>query len=253
MLIWIILFAIAGSFLSMAGGLILLWKEKFARKFSLFLISFAAGVLLGVAFLDLLPGALEKIGDMQKVALGAVSAIVVLFILERFLWWYHHHRTHTEEHLGNDDHPEKRSPAKAYLLLIGDTVHNFADGVLISAAFLTDFSLGIGVAVGVIAHELPQELADFAVMIDVGFSKLKTLILNLFAASATLWGAIISFFILSFIEDFVPFAITFAIGVFIYIALSDLIPEIHHRSEHKYDIVHILLFVGGIVLIGWVI
>jgi len=189
MLLWIILFSIAGSFLSMAGGLILLWKEKFARKFSLFLISFAAGALLGVAFLDLLPEALEASGSIERVALGALAAIVILFILERFLWWYHHHRTHTEEHTKHGDHPDTaNTPTKAYLLLVGDSVHNFVDGVLIAAAFLTDFSLGVGVAVGVVAHELPQELADFGVMLDSGFSRLKTLVLNFLAASTTLVG-----------------------------------------------------------------
>ena len=254
MLAWIILFSLAGSFLSMAGGLVLLWKEQTARKLSLFLISFAAGVLLGVAFLDLLPEALEQIGDIHKVALTAVVAIVIFFVLERFLWWYHHHRIHAEEHTGEAEHPEESAvAAKAYLLLTGDALHNFVDGVLIAVAFLTDFSLGVGVAVGVIAHELPQEIADFGVMLHAGFSKVKTLLLNFIAASATLVGAVITFFIAPTIEGFTPFVVAFAIGVFVYIALSDLIPEIHHRSEHKYDLVHLALFVGGIVLIGWVV
>ena len=254
MLAWIILFSLAGSFLSMAGGLVLLWKEQAAKKFSLFLISFAAGVLLGVAFLDLLPEALEQIGDIHKVTLTAVIAIVIFFVMERFLWWYHHHRIHSEEHTGQGDHPEESGiAAKAYLLLIGDSLHNLVDGVLIAAAFLTDFNLGVGVAVGVIAHELPQELADFGVMLHAGFSKTKTLLLNFAAASMTLVGAVITFFIAPAIEGVTPFVIAFAVGVFIYIALSDLIPEIHHRSEHKYDLVHLALFIGGIVLIGWVV
>lgn len=254
MLFWIILFSIAGSFLSMAGGFVLLWKEQMAKKLSLFLISFAAGVLLGVAFLDLLPEALEELQDIEKVALSAVSAIVIFFMLERFLWWYHHHRIHSEEHTSVIDHPEEGAiSAKAYLLLTGDAIHNFVDGVLIASAFLADFSLGIGVAIGVIAHELPQEIADFGVMIHAGFSRIKTLILNFIAASTTLLGAIITFFIAPTIEGFTPFVISFAIGVFVYIALSDLIPEIHHRSEHKYDFAHLALFIGGIVLIGWVV
>ena len=254
MLAWIILFSLAGSVLSMAGGLVLLWKEQIAKTLSLFLISFAAGVLLGVAFLDLLPEALEEIGDIHKVALTAVVAIVVFFTLERFLWWYHHHRIHAAEHTKHGEHPEESGiAAKAYLLLIGDGLHNFVDGVLIAVAFLTDFSLGVGVAIGVIAHELPQEIADFGVMLHAGFSKAKTLLLNFVAASATLVGAVITFFIAPAIEGFTPFVIAFAVGVFIYISLSDLIPEIHHRSEHKYDLVHLALFVGGIVLIGWVV
>lgn len=254
MLLWILLFSAAGSFLSMAGGFILLWKEEVIKKVSLFLISFAAGVLLGVAFLDLLPEALEGTGSIEQVAVSTVLAIVIFFVLERFLWWYHHHRIHTVEHADQNDYLNKGDiVAKAYLLLVGDAMHNFVDGVLIAAAFLTDFSLGVGVAVGVIAHELPQEIADFGVMLHAGFKKTKTLLWNFAAASSTIFGAIITFFIAPAIEGLTPFIVAFAVGVFVYIALSDLIPEIHHRSEHQYDIAHFLLFILGIALIGWVV
>lgn len=241
----------------MAGGFILLWKEELSRRLSLFLISFAAGVLLGVAFLDLLPEVLEQVGAIKTPALIAVSAIVVSFGMERFLWWYHHHRTHSAEHTDANEHPEKggagEKSSKAYILLVGDAIHNLVDGILIAAAFLTDFGLGIGVAIGVIAHELPQEIGDFGVMLYAGFSKAKTLLLNFAAASTTLLGAMLAYLIAPAIEGALPFVISFAIGIFIYIALSDLIPEIHHRSEKQHNIIHFLLFVAGIILIGWVV
>lgn len=232
----------------------LIWKDQIARKLSLFLISFAAGVLLGVAFLDLLPEALEEIANPRSVVLIVVSAIVVVFVMEKFLWWYHHHRIHAEEHSGDIEHPEESGEsAKAYLLMIGDTLHNFVDGVLIAAAFLADFSLGVAVSIGVIAHELPQEISDFSVMLHVGFSKTKTLLLNTLSASVALVGAILAFFILPTISGAIPFAIAFSAGTFIYISLSDLIPEIHHRSEHQHNFIHFLLFIAGIILIGWVV
>lgn len=252
--LWIMLFSLSGSFLSMAGGFVLLWREKLARRLSLFLISFAAGVLLGVAFLDLLPEILEEAGEIETPALVIVSAIVISFMLERFLWWFHHHRIHSAEHIGENEHPEEgAATSKAYLLLAGDALHNFVDGVLIAAAFLTDFNLGVGVSVGVIAHELPQEIADFGVMLHAGFSKAKTLLLNLAAASTTFLGAILAYFIAPTIEGVIPMVVSFAMGVFIYIALSDLIPEIHHRSEHQHNFIHFFLFIGGIILIGWVV
>lgn len=229
----------------MIGGVLLLWKQEFARRFSLFLISFAAGVLLGVAFFDLLPEALLGLKDIRILSFLALSAIVFLFTIERTLWWYHHHRMNTKEH------PREQSlhQAQAYLLLGGDTIHNFVDGVVIAAAFLTDFSLGVGVALAVIAHELPQEIADFSIMLDAGFRRLKVFLLNLAAASATVVGAIIAFFAFSAVSALIPYILAVAFGVFIYIALSDLIPSIHHRSEHKYDILHFVFLAGGIVLI----
>ena len=230
----------------MVGGVFLLWQQNLAKRFSLFLISFAAGVLLGVAFLDLLPESLEKFGDITPVAWYALFAIAFFFTVERFLWWYHHHRLETQEH------PSEQfvSRQQAYLLLIGDAIHNFIDGMVIAAAFLTNMQLGVGVAVGVIAHEVPQEIADFGVMLSAGMSRTRVFFLNLAAALTTLLGALVALVALRAVEGFIPIILAFAFGIFVYIALSDLIPIIHHRSEHKYDIIHFLLFVAGIGLIA---
>lgn len=243
-LFWIILFSIIGSVFSMIGGAILLWKQDFAKKISLFLISFAAGVLLGVAFLDLLPEALEGFGEIEPVALYALGAISFFFMLERFLWWYHHHRMEV------DDHPhEHTTTSQVYLLMTGDAIHNFIDGILIAGAFLISFPLGVSISIGVIAHEVPQEIADFGVMINAGFSRTKIILFNLATALTTIVGAVGAFFALSSAEAIIPIVISITIGIFIYIALSDLIPTIHHENEHKHDVIHFLLFVGGIALI----
>ncbi|MDX1535267.1 MAG: ZIP family metal transporter [Candidatus Spechtbacterales bacterium] len=246
MLGYIILFSIFGSILSLAGGVLLLWKNFLAEKLSLFLISFAAGVLLGVAFLDLIPEGIHAFGSVEKVSIVALITISILFFVERFLWWYHHHRMETEEHT----HPHHTiKPGQAYLLLFGDTIHNFIDGVLITAAFLTDFRLGVGVAIGIIAHELPQEIADFSVMLNAGFKKKKVLGFNLLSSLATLIGAVGAYYAFSSVSNMIPYAISAAAGVFIYVALSDLIPTIHHQSEHSRDTLHFVLFASGILLV----
>lgn len=245
MLGWIVLFSFLGSVLSMAGGMFVLWQQDLAKRFSFFLISFAAGVLLGVAFFNLLPESLEGSGNINIVSIFALLAIVVFFVVERFFWWYHHHRLDTEEH------PEENPihQAHAYILLSGDAIHNFVDGIVITAAFLTDFSLGVAVSVGVFAHELPQEIADFSVMLSAGFGRMKVFIMNLATSLTTLLGAVLAFFAFALAEGMTPYILAIAVGVFIYIALSDLIPSIHHQSEHKYDALHFFFFVGGIALI----
>jgi len=248
MLFWIIIFSLLGSVVSTAGGVLLLLRKDLAERASIFLITFAAGVLLAVAFLDLLPEAAESFGDFRMASIYALSMVAILFVVERFFWWYHHHRFDTADH---PRHAEQHlQPAHAYLLLGGDAIHNFIDGFVIAASFMVSFPLGVVVSVGVIAHELPQEFADFGIMISAGFSRAKTLTLNLLAASTTLIGALIAYFALSWSQQLSPFLLAMGAGVFIYIALSDLIPEIHHQSEHKYDIIHFFLFISAIAFIA---
>lgn len=207
-------------------------------------MSFAIGVLLAVAFLDILPEAIEGLGEFRPIGFIILSTIVVFFFIERTFWWYHHHRMETEEH------PHQHlQPAQAYLLLIGDSIHNFVDGILIAAAFLVSFPLGVGVAIGVIAHEIPQEIADFVVMMTAGFKRSKIILLNLASASTTILGALLAYLTLSATKGMIPYVLAIAAGVFIYVALSDLIPIIHHHSEHKHDFIHFFMLLSGIALI----
>lgn len=248
MLFWIIIFSLLGGIVSTAGGVLLLLKRDLAERATLFLITFAAGVLLAVAFLDLLPEAAEGFGDFRRASIYALFMVAILFVVERFFWWYHHHRFDTAEH---PRHAKRHlHPTHAYLLLGGDAIHNFVDGLVIAASFMVSFPLGVVVSLGIIAHELPQEFADFGVMISAGFSNAKTLVLNLLAALTTLVGALIAYFALSWSQQLTPFFLAMGAGVFIYIALSDLIPTIHHQSEHKYDFVHFILFIFAIAFIA---
>ncbi|MEX0869999.1 MAG: ZIP family metal transporter [Candidatus Spechtbacterales bacterium] len=249
MLYSIIFFSLIASLLSMMAGLFILWKHKLAKKLSFFLISFAAGVLLGVAFLDLLHEAIEGLGSVDLVAIIVLVTILVFFAIERFLWWYHHHRFHAE-----DEHDKEHilNRGQAYLLVSGDALHNFVDGALIAAAFMTDFYLGIAVTIGIIAHEVPQEIADFSIMLNAGLERKKVFMLNLGAALTNPLGAIIAFFAFSFIDGITPYALAVAMGVFIYIALSDLIPALHHNEEHKHDIGQLAVLIGGVALMFYV-
>ena len=246
----ILLFSLVASIFSMVGGLFLVWKHKFAKKASFFLISFAAGVLLGVAFLDLLREALEELGSIELVSIVALSAIIVFFVLERLLWWYHHHSLHMEDNEHDKEHILNKG--QAYLLLSGDSIHNFVDGVLIAAAFMTDFYLGLTVTIGVIAHEVPQEIADFSIMLNAGLKRSKVLLLNFASAMTNPIGAVGAFLAFSFIEGISAYALAIAAGVFIYLALSDLVPALHHNKEHKYDFVQTALLVAGVLLIFFV-
>lgn len=248
-LLWILLFSALGSVFSTIGGVLLLWKEDFAKRISLFFITFAAGVLLGVAFLDLFPEAVEGLESLRTTVLYMLGAIVVLFVVERFLWWYHHHRFEAEEHHAEHREQHTLNRGQIYLLLTGDALHNFVDGVVIAAAFFVDVPLGIAVAIGVIAHELPQEMADFGLMIAAGFTRAKTITFNLVTASFTIIGALLAYGALLQTQQIVPVLLAIGAGTFVYIALSDLIPSIHHQSEHKHDFVHFLLFVLGLALI----
>lgn len=164
---YILVFTFLGSILSLIGGVILLYKEKFAVKSSHFLASFAAGALLGVAFLDLLPEAsehAEELGLEVNVFLWTLIGLLAFFLLERFIHWFHHHHEHTQKHIKQTTVP---------LVIIGDGVHNFIDGVAIAATFMVSIPLGIVTAIAVAAHEIPQEIGDFGILLHRGLKRGK--------------------------------------------------------------------------------
>ena len=239
MLINIVIFTVIGSILSLIGGILLLLKKNLSETFILDLTSFAAGVLLATAFIDLFPEAMEKSGNTIKIFTYALSGMVVFFILERFLFWFHHHHETVKE-----------ITPSILLITLGDSIHNFIDGVAIASSFLVSFPLGLSTAIAVAAHEIPQEIADFSVLLSQKLSKLKTLAFNGLSALTSLAGAILTFYLSDQITSFLPFIIAFTAGMFIYIASSDLIPELHKSSIKKTNAWHqtaMLLF--GIFLV----
>ncbi|KAF4516692.1 hypothetical protein B566_EDAN003442 [Ephemera danica] len=214
------------------------------------LISYAIGALLGAAFLEILPHALEH-GNTQRMAATVLVGILVFFLLEKLVLWRHCHHDHCEAH---DAHASVHDHGRSGLLiLVGDTFHNFVDGVLIAAAFMESTELGIVTALAIIAHEIPQEVGDFLILLHSGYSRAKALVFNLLSSLATLVGAMLAYFALSGLTEWIPSLLGLAAASMIYVAVADLIPGLHKRTELKATLQQILLIglgVGSILLVG---
>ncbi|MBC7512587.1 ZIP family metal transporter [Candidatus Saccharibacteria bacterium] len=239
---WLILIAavLAGSLLSLVGGIYLLYGKLGVDKLQRVAVPFAAGALLAAAFLDLLPEALDQ-GEPSFVMQLTLLGLVIFFVLERSLSWFHHH--HNDEHHGG--HRQNAS-----LIVIGDTLHNFIDGLAIGAAFLVDPAVGLVTTAAIAAHEIPQEIGDFGLLISKGMARKKVLLVNVISGLATLLGAVI---IYGFggelgVSESVLLALT--AGFFIYIAASDIIPTIHAEPERRWANIQTAVLILGIVLVG---
>ncbi|MBI4272458.1 ZIP family metal transporter [Candidatus Uhrbacteria bacterium] len=235
-LIYILIASIAVSCISLVGGFILFLSRGLVEKRTIYLVSFAAGTMLAAAFLDLLPEAIEG-GDGKPIFFAALLGVVGYFFLERFLLWYHHH---------DEMHGSKPT---ATLILFGDALHNFIDGIGIAAAFLANPILGFTTTLAIAAHEIPQEMGDMAVLVYSGMSRKKALWLNFCSGLTALLGALIGYYFLQSVETLVPFFLAFTAGMFIYISCSDLIPEIHGHGQGRRGWTQALLFAFGIAVL----
>ncbi|MCO6427190.1 ZIP family metal transporter [Nitrosomonas communis] len=235
MLLWIIIFSILGSIGAVAGAaLFLVFPESMRKMLVPSLISYATGTLLGAAFLGMIPASLEQAPAIMVMA-SVLAGMVLFFVLEKFVLWRHCHEDECEMH-------GRAGP----LILIGDAFHNFVDGVVIAAAFLTSIPLGMVTAFAVIAHEVPQEIGDFAILLDNGYSRTKAFILNSLSAAATLPGAVAAYFWLSEVSQVMPFILALSAASFIYIAVADLIPGLHRQTAFAAAIRQLILLLAGI-------
>lgn len=245
-LAYIIFFTLVGSVFSLIGGIFLLMNEKKTLKYSHFLAAFAAGTLLGTVFFDLLPEAvhegegLEKSGTEMNIFIWTLLGILGFFLLERFIHWFHHHQHEYE------DEPVKPTVP---LIIIGDSVHNLIDGVVIAATFLVSIPLGIVTTLAVAAHEIPQEIGDFGILLHKGLKRKKVLLVNILSALTAVIGALITFWIGEKIETSIPILLAITAGFFIYIAASDLIPEIHHENRKGFATIETSLMFLGVATI----
>jgi len=235
MLPWIVLFSVLGSIGVVAGSALLLFFPESIRKGLIpSLVSYAAGTLLGAAFLGMIPAGLKQVPAVP--VMGTVLAgIVLFFVLEKLVLWRHCHDSDRELH-------GRAGP----LILIGDAFHNFVDGVVIAAAFLTSIPLGITASLAVIAHEIPQEVGDFAILLDSGYGRTKALLLNGLSAAATLPGAVIAYFWIGGAREIVPYLLALSAASFIYIATADLIPSLHRQATILAPLRQLLLLLAGI-------
>lgn len=235
LLSWIMVFSILGSVGSIAGAALLLLFPQGTRQMLLpCLLSYAIGTLLGAAFLGMIPNALQQ-ATALAVSGSVLAGIVLFFILEKVIIWRHCHDTECEIH-----------GTAGPLILIGDAFHNFVDGIVIAAAFLTSIPLGIATSLAVISHEIPQEVGDFAILLENGYSRTRALTLNMISSLATLPGAVIAYFFLGTSKQAVPFILAISAASFIYIAVADLVPSLHRQIGIKSALVQISLMLAGI-------
>ncbi|MGZ4959575.1 MAG: ZIP family metal transporter [Methylomonas sp.] len=259
-LLLIILFTALGGVLSvLAASVFLLLSEQQRHHVLPHGISFAIGALLTGAFCGLIPHAFAEVApeDMSTLSATILAGILLFFMLEKLLIWRHCHAGNCEAH-GEESHEHHHGhshqvsashrPAGAFIIL-GDSMHNFVDGVLIAAAFLTDVQLGIVTSLAVAAHEIPQEVGDFAILLHSGYKRGEALFYNVLSSLATVVGGVLAYFSLGDLHHVLPYFLTLAASSFIYIAVADLIPSLHQKTDIKTSLQQIGFILAGVILI----
>lgn len=235
-LLIIFLASLAESLVAFAGGALAIFNEEKVRRAAHFIVSFAVGAFLGVSFLELIPEAIAMSGD-GLILTWVLGGIIFFFILEKLLFWYHCHDGHCPIH------------TYTYLILWGDFLHNFIDGVIMALAFLVDVQLGILTSIAIVFHEIPQEIGDFGVLVHGGFSRSKALFYNFLSATSVMFGALLTYGLSSAFEPFLPIGLALAAGNFIYIASTDLMPELHEATSFKHGFIQVIFIILGSLLV----
>ena len=257
LLAWIIFFTAVGGIASAAfAGLFLLVPEATGRRLLPHFISYATGALLGAALLALLPEAMEGVGPDGAHAIGAalLVGLGIFFVIEKLvLWWHTHANGHEHNHAGHDHqhHDHGRDAASGVLVIIGDSVHNALDGVLIAAAFLTSFPLGLLTTFAVAAHEIPHRVGDFAILVHSGMSRGRALVMNMATGLTSIIGGIAAYFGLQRAIGALPYALAVAAAGFLYIAVAGLIPGLHRRADPRTSLAQVILMGLGVGTIAW--
>jgi len=249
---WIILMSLAGGALSVLAAAIFAFTAK--AHWVPMLISYAIGALLGASFLEVLPHAIEASGDAATSAATILGGILIFFVLEKLVLWRHchfescegHEPVHIHAHGHGHGHADNDHGRSGLLILVGDTFHNFVDGVLIAAAFMQDVRLGIVTALAMIAHEIPQEVGDFLILLHSGYSRARALAFNLLSSLATLLGGLLAYVALGYVQGAVPVLLALAAASMIYVAVADLIPGLHKKTEIRATVQQVLLIAAGI-------
>ncbi len=284
-LTWIILSSAIGGLLSVSFAAVVALNTR--TQWIPLLVSYAIGAMLGAVFLEILPEAFEQASSIKTAATTILCGLLLFFILEKLVLWRHCHGDHCEVHALHDeahcpdnalvtkdktstkfkavttkppsitaksnnhnhnhDHDHGRS---GMMIMIGDTFHNFVDGILIAAAFMVDIQVGLVTAMAIIAHEIPQEVGDFLILLHSGYTKKQALLFNLGSSLATAVGGVIAYFALQTLQSWVPYILGIAASSMIYVAVADLIPGLHKRTALKETLSQILLIGLGISSVG---
>lgn len=248
-LAWIIAASIAGGILSVLGAAVFALNARMQHYVGS-MVSYAIGALLGAVFLDILPEAIKLAPSVAVLSGTVLFGILLFFVLEKLVLWRHCHHEHCEVHElpeAGHGHDHGRS---GMMIMVGDTFHNFVDGVIIAAAFMTDVRLGIVTALAIIAHEIPQEVGDFAILLHSGYSRARALQLNLISSFASVAGGILGYFTLQTMQSWIPSLLALAAASMIYVAVADLIPGLHKRAELRDTVQQVALIVLGIATVG---
>jgi len=254
-LTWIIVVSLAGGVLSVVSAGIFALNTR--TTWVPMLISYAIGALLGAVFLEILPHAFEEARSIESMGVTILLGILLFFVLEKLVLWRHCHGDDCEAHAQTTHHAHDHDHGRSGLMImVGDTFHNFVDGILIAAAFMVDIRLGLVTGLAIIAHEIPQEVGDFLILLHSGYSKRQALLFNLLSSLATLIGGLIAYFALQTVEGWVPTILGLAAASMIYVAVADLIPGLHKRAQLKetlYQVILIGLGIGSIWLAKWLL
>lgn len=239
----VVLACVGGSVVSLviAGFVAFRVKAHWIPTF----VSFAVGALLGAVFLDILPHIFEEAKRPGRAAAFILAGILAFFVLEKLMLWRHHH--HGEE--GVHEHDHGRS---GWMIMVGDSFHNFTDGIIIASAFLADVKVGVVTALAIIAHEIPQEIGDFLVLLHSGFDRRTALVMNALSGLAMVAGALLGFFMLRDVSAWIPEILAIAAASMIYVSVADLIPGLHRRTAPKESVLQIAFIGLGIGLIGFI-
>lgn len=251
------------------------------------LVSYAIGALLAAVFLEILPHAIETSPNIEAMTATMLFGILLFFTLEKLVLWRHCHGEHCEMHAMHDEahcpelHPEQQVNKKpqgaikfklpqaapsqvlvhhhghahdggrsGLMIMVGDTFHNFVDGILICAAFMVDMQVGLVTSLAIIAHEIPQEVGDFLILLHSGYSKKKAFLFNIASSLATLAGGLIAYLALNLVEQWVPYILSLAAASMLYVAVADLIPGLHKRTALRDTLSQILLIVLGVASVA---
>lgn len=280
-LVWIIVTSFAGGILSVS--LAAVFALNLRTAWVPMLVSYAIGAMLGAVFLEILPHAFEKTVSVESISATLLFGLLLFFVLEKLVIWRHCHGDHCEvhaihteahcpDHAANKDgtkfrpvaahgpsivqkhahvHEHHDSGRSGMMIMIGDTFHNFVDGILIAAAFLLDIKLGMVTALAIISHEIPQEVGDFLILLHSGYTKKQAFIFNLVSSLATLAGGLIAYFALQYVMGWIPYILGLAAASMIYVAVADLIPSLHKRTELRSTLSQVSLISLGVVTI-WI-
>ncbi|MEW6777734.1 MAG: ZIP family metal transporter [Bdellovibrionota bacterium] len=235
---WIVASSILMAAISLTGAGALVVGELTLRRLILPLVAFSAGTLLGGTLFHLIPESIETLGNRISVYIVCAAGFTAFFCLAQFLHWHHCHAT-------QEEHSDHKHPV-SYLILLADGLHNLLDGMAIAGSFLADERVGLAALLAAAAHEIPQELGDFGVLLHAGWSKSKALFFNLLSSLTFLVGALIVYWLARGIDT--AWLLPFAAGNFLYIAAADLVPEVRRHPEIKTNVVHFLCFAGGLAL-----